>query len=332
MTDPLRQLRAEASAAEIRHADYRKIVIEAQDIWPDGTVDDIQVETLQPWQWIDAHEVHVGGQAPLPLDVVEMGLPEGITGTVRDILPCPPFRAGRGRVIVTTVNHLNRNVWELALRDRAGAVETVRPTGAHLFYSHSRGQWLAASELQAGERLDGVSGPVAVVSTRRLPGTHRVYNFTVQGEHLYRVAQAGVLVHNNGCAAAPATAATAEEAASGASLRLQYMGRTPGKLSRTGLEVQARAQAEGNLVRVGDRTMVRYYDPASSRNCWTDIANTDMAHRVDAVSWWNSVGVKYGPKAPEVRSFMLDPKNYELQPYWINRSKGALLTERYQQF
>jgi hypothetical protein len=110
------------------------------------------------------------------------------------------------------------------------------------------------------------------------------------------------------------------------------MGRTPGKLSRTGLEVQARAQAEGNLVRVGDRTMVRYYDPASSRNCWTDIANTDMAHRVDAVSWWNSVGVKYGPKAPEVRSFMLDPKNYELQPYWINRSKGALLTERYQQF
>jgi hypothetical protein len=37
---------------------------------------------------------------------------------------------------------------------------------------------------------------VAVVSTRRIPGTHRVYNFTVQGEHLYRVAQAGVLVHN----------------------------------------------------------------------------------------------------------------------------------------
>ena len=78
--------------------------------------------------------------------------------------------------------------------------------------------------------------------------------------------------------------------------------------------------------------MVRHYDPASSRYYWTDIANTDMAHRVDAVSWWNSVGVKYGPKAPEVRAFMLEPKNYELQPYWINRSKGALLTERYQQF
>jgi hypothetical protein len=110
-------------------------------------------------------------------------------------------------VILTTVNHLHRDVWELALRDRDGAVETVRPTGAHLFYSHSRGQWLAASELQAGERLDGVSGPVAVVSTRRIPGTHRVYNFTVQGEHLYRVAQAGVLVHNNGCATAPANSA-----------------------------------------------------------------------------------------------------------------------------
>ena len=29
---------------------------------------------------------------------------------------------------------------------------------------------------------------------------------------------------------------------------------------------------------------------------------------------------------------MLDAQNYELQPYWINRSKGALLTEQYQKF
>ncbi|HUG67729.1 MAG TPA: hypothetical protein VMM76_08250, partial [Pirellulaceae bacterium] len=28
---------------------------------------------------------------------------------------------------------------------------------------------------------------------------HRVYNLTVQGEHLYRVAHCGVLVHNNRC-------------------------------------------------------------------------------------------------------------------------------------
>jgi len=207
------------------------------------------LETLQPWQWIDAHEVHVGGQAPLPLDVVEMGLPEGITGKVIDIAPCPPFRAGRGRVILTTVNHLHRDVWELALRDRDGTAETIRPTGAHLFYSHSRGQWLAASELQAGERLDGVSGPVAVVSTRRIPGTHRVYNFTVQGEHLYRVTQAGVLVHNNGCA----TARASNAGRAGKQARLQELGADPNVSSAD----RGWIQQEINSIERGQRTNIR---------------------------------------------------------------------------
>jgi RHS repeat-associated protein len=122
------------------------------------------------------------------------------------------------------------------------------------------------------------------------------------------------------------------KAARAASLRLQYLGSTPGKMSRTGLEVQARMQAEGNLIRIGDRTMIKYYDAGSGRYAWTDIANTDMAHRIDAVSWWNAEGVKFGPQSQEVRNFMLNPNNYELQPYWINRSKGAQLTERYQEW
>ena len=37
-----------------------------------------------------------------------------------------------------------------------------------------------------------------------------------------------------------------------------------------------------------------------------------MAHKVDAVSWWNSVGRKYGAKSKEVRKFMLNPDNYYL--------------------
>ena len=36
----------------ISAADYRKIILRAQDVWPDGTVDRINIETLQPWQWI----------------------------------------------------------------------------------------------------------------------------------------------------------------------------------------------------------------------------------------------------------------------------------------
>ena len=40
-----------------------------------------------------------------------------------------------------------------------------------------------------------------------------------------------------------------------------------------------------------------------------------MAHKVDAVSWWNSVGRKYGAKSKEVRKFMLNPDNYYLEHY-----------------
>lgn len=43
-------------------------------------------------------------------------------------------------------------------------------------------------------RLDGCT----VVSSTQIPGVHRVYNMTIEDEHVYRVARHGVLVHNNG--------------------------------------------------------------------------------------------------------------------------------------
>lgn len=56
-----------------------------------------------------------------------------------------------------------------------------------------------------------------------------------------------------------------------------------------------------------------------------------MAHKIDAVTWWNEVGRKYGPKSPEVRKWMLDPDNYYLEHYSINRSQGANLRQTYLQ-
>ena len=85
---------------------------------------------------------------------------------------------------------------ELTLRDASGREETLRPTDNHLFYSISQGEWLPAEQLHAGEHLNGIDGNVTITSITQIPGTHRVYNFTVQGEHLYRVGGSGVLVHN----------------------------------------------------------------------------------------------------------------------------------------
>ena len=196
--DPLREIQ-QATSQQITKADYRLVKLKAHSVWEDGTVDTINVETLQPWQWIHHHEAHIGAFAPLPIDALEMGLPEDLTGKVLDILPCPPLRAGPGRVVLTTVDHLNKDVVELTLRNADGETETLRPTGTHKFYSVTHGEWLSASQLAKGEHLDGTNGKVTVVDIKHLPGTHRVYNMTVHGEHLYRVAQCGVLVHNEGC-------------------------------------------------------------------------------------------------------------------------------------
>jgi len=196
IVDPLRMLLS-ANPTQIKQAEYRLILIQANEVWEDGTNNEINVATLQPWQWIDEHEVRVGGDAPLPLETIEMNLPAGMTGKVLDILPCPEIEPGRGRVVLTTVNRLASSVIELTLRDLAGLEESLRPTSEHLFYSVTRGEWLPAGDLQPGEHLDGTDGPITVASVTRLAGTHRVYNMTVQGEHLYRVAEFGVLVHNN---------------------------------------------------------------------------------------------------------------------------------------
>lgn len=75
--------------------------------WADGTVDDVNVRTLQPPEWLEAFDARVGAEVPLPLDLVEMGLPADLTAKVLSIEPCPPIDDGPGRVVLTTVKHLN---------------------------------------------------------------------------------------------------------------------------------------------------------------------------------------------------------------------------------
>ncbi|MGH7135493.1 MAG: hypothetical protein ACREHD_07115 [Pirellulales bacterium] len=73
----------------------------------------------------------------------------------------------------------------------------MKPTGYHKFYSDTRKAWVSASQLDGGERLRGVNGPLTVVDFHRIPGVERVYNMTVEGQHVYRVCVFGALVHND---------------------------------------------------------------------------------------------------------------------------------------
>uniref|UniRef100_UPI001FDF06F9 RHS repeat-associated core domain-containing protein n=1 Tax=Chitinilyticum litopenaei TaxID=1121276 RepID=UPI001FDF06F9 len=111
----------------------------------------------------------------------------------------------------------------------------------------------------------------------------------------------------------------------GLSCRLNFMGKTPGKSSRTGRKVIERMRLEGKIRGHGGKMQFR--SPTDKK--WYRIQDADMAHRVDAVKYWNQKGGFHGPKSREVRAFMRDADNYELEYYGHNRSQGAQLPDRY---
>ena len=110
------------------------------------------------------------------------------------------------------------------------------------------------------------------------------------------------------------------------SLREQYMGRTPGKNSRTGRQVQKNMREKGRL-RENRRGETEF---KASDDKWYPLREADMAHSPkDAVGWWNQTGRALGPKSPGVRKWMRDADNYVLDHFSLNRSAGAKLGTRY---
>jgi hypothetical protein len=226
-------------------ATWKLVRLRAELRFDDGSLNDVNVETLQPPEWLSMHNVRVGGAAPLPLDLLEMGLPDDLGATVLAIEPCPPLAPGAGQTVLTTVNHLSDDIHELTIRDAQGNRETIRTTSGHKFYSASRTTWLAASDLQPGEHLDSLAGPLEVVSFHPYPGRHRVYNLTVQNDHVYRVSNLAALVHNNLCGRGSRGAASLEQPRNSIG---QFMGKTrPGQAMPGGTAVDDFAvQAQRN--------------------------------------------------------------------------------------
>lgn len=108
------------------------------------------------------------------------------------------------------------------------------------------------------------------------------------------------------------------------SKRLLYMGRTPGKKSKTGREVIERMTAEGRIVDSPEGKLF-----LDGNGDWRPLKDADMSHIESAVEYWNREGYLYGPKSENVREFILDSDNYYLEYYGINRSQGAQLNEVY---
>jgi hypothetical protein len=158
------------------------------------------VQTLVPLSWLEQHHATVGGDIYLSnvVDLAEMGVPEGLIGTIVSIGDCPAIESGPGRVVLTTVSHSNDFVYTLTLTDPDGQADVLGITGWHKVYSEDRG-WVSAKDLVEGEVVRTADGYAVVTGLVRDPGTFRVYNMTVESDHVYYVGDLTALVHNNGC-------------------------------------------------------------------------------------------------------------------------------------
>ncbi|MBS7566736.1 DUF4280 domain-containing protein [Mucilaginibacter sp. Bleaf8] len=199
--------------------------------------------------------------------------------------------------------------------------ETIITTAEHPFYT--REGWKPAADLSPADELQTKQGEWRFIKHQEFKyQKSKVFNFEVQGWHTYFVGILAWLVHN---AKACITGAIKE-----ISKRLKYLGRTPGKASKTGLEVFERMKKSGLAREVTDdfgNVVKEFYD--ADNKIWRNIKEADMGHIHDAVSWWNSTGRYYGAKSKEVREWMLDSKNYIYEYYKTNRSRGAQLLEEY---
>jgi hypothetical protein len=153
----------------------------------DGTV--VQAEFLRPREWVARHKILAG--AALPIAITELEV-EG-NAIVTAISPCPQIATGEGRVV--TGRFVTREAGNLVRVALENGTE-IRATDVHPVWSVDREEWVPAGEIEAGEHVDTLAGPFAVLSVERLESAHGVYNIEVHGEHVFRVTADGVLVHN----------------------------------------------------------------------------------------------------------------------------------------
>ena len=171
---------------EIDSQTWRKLTLVMHT--PQG--DRFDITLLRPIGWLESCNARVGSS--IHLVVSEQGL-DGLAD-VHAIEPCPSISSGVGRVVTGTFTHVRGGILRIKL---AGLAEPLGVTSNHSIYSADRLDFVPAGELRVGETLRNLDGDVRIESIEQLGSEERVYNLEIHGEHVFRVASSGVLVHNS---------------------------------------------------------------------------------------------------------------------------------------
>ena len=158
-----------------------------------GVAYDLQF--LRSTEWLRHERATVGGTIHLKLPEIGLDGPAEVIA----ISPCPSIESddGTGRQVVTgLMSHPAANILDITI---TGLDEPLGVTTTHPIWSETRQHFVQAGALQEGEQLRSATGEVARI-VRITP--HRgppqpVYNLEVNAEHVYHVAETGLLVHNS---------------------------------------------------------------------------------------------------------------------------------------
>ncbi|MCB0458288.1 MAG: hypothetical protein KDC91_11140, partial [Flavobacteriaceae bacterium] len=108
-----------------------------------------------------------------------------------------------------------------------------------------------------------------------------------------------------------------------------FMGSNPSRNSSVGTAIKNRMKGEGTYKIEGNPPVELIEYPKGSGN-WHPLDTCDLSHEpVDAVTWWNTIGYKFGPRSPKVKEFMTNPNNYIFEPLSSNRGRGSRSNEEY---
>ncbi|MBL6707630.1 MAG: hypothetical protein ISQ06_16085 [Planctomycetaceae bacterium] len=149
----------------------------------------IEIDLLRPQSWLAEHNAEEGAVIPVEFGRI------GIVGPVRvdSIQECPEIRAGPGKSVTGIYRHHDAPTI-LDLETSNG--ERIGVTPDHRFWSEDQQAFIPAGELVPGETLKLLDGTTQLADITTRPDTETVYTLEVQVEHVYHIAQSGILVHN----------------------------------------------------------------------------------------------------------------------------------------
>ena len=158
----------------------------------------VNIGMLRSVEWIREQKVAIG--TSVFLDEPKEGL-QG-RATVRGIQPCPPREGWLAKLRVGKYEPWSCRIGDLKI---ASESKPIGVTPSHPFWSPDRNGWVEAGRLEPGERVKTWEGTSVVEwYVMREKPVDAVYNIEVDGDHVYRVGESGVLVHNASAGPIPA--------------------------------------------------------------------------------------------------------------------------------